>query len=125
MPNIFIVDDNRLFSEILRAVICFSYPSAIIKEFQNGKNIIMEIETNPPDLIFMEIDLPGMDGLTLTKMVKEKNNRISVIVYTSYNFSKFTTTAAEVGADRLICKNVITKNEILNLIDSALNGSFS
>ncbi|MFO7964356.1 MAG: response regulator [Desulfobacterales bacterium] len=123
MLTIFIVDDNRLFSETLKEIIVSAYPSAVIREFPNGEYVMTEIESESPNLIFMDINLPGSDGLVLTRSIKEKNSILPVVVITNYDSAEYTKAAIDAGADYFISKNTITINEIINLVGTFIDTS--
>ena len=119
MPKIFIVEDNPLFASIMKNIAKSVYPETEIRLFSEGKHLLPEIENDPPNLIFMDINLPDIDGLALTRKIRSRNDRTSIIVITSYDDPEYVTSAIDAGADGFISKKNITKEEILKLTQEA------
>jgi CheY-like chemotaxis protein len=68
-----IVEDDPLFRQILKEILASRFPSISIKEAAHGVEALRELEMNHLDLVFMDIKLPGMNGLELTKRIKESH----------------------------------------------------
>ena len=65
-----IVEDNRLFREAFRTSLHERIPSIVIEEAGNGEEALQRINGTPPDLIFTDLRLAGMNGLELVKKIK-------------------------------------------------------
>jgi len=89
MAKILIVDDNATFRQSLRKILYNSFPSITIEEAADGKEIIKKIEDFHPNLIFMDIKLPGENDLQLTQQIKTTNPDITVVILTSYNMPEY------------------------------------
>lgn len=123
MLKIFIVDDNRPFSETLASILSAAYPSAVISTFADGGRIVDRVQSESPDLVFMDINLPHTDGLTLTRQIKKVTDRVPVIVVTSYDDAEYRSFAMKAGADRFLQKDDITIEAFLKMIRSVINGT--
>ncbi len=66
-PKVLIVEDSALFRQILKDTLHDRFPSIEIHEATDGEEAFQKIETLRPALIFMDIRLPGENGLELTK----------------------------------------------------------
>ena len=115
MFNIFIVEDNALFADTMQRIAKSIYPDTGIRLFSEGKQLLSEIVKHPPHLIFMDINLPDIDGLALTRKIRKINDQATIIVITSYDDPEYVTSAIEAGADGFISKKKITKEEIYKL----------
>ena len=62
-----IVEDNDGFRQALRSLLSSRYPSMSFKEARDGGEALSEVSAFDPDLIFMDIKLPGASGLELTE----------------------------------------------------------
>jgi DNA-binding NarL/FixJ family response regulator len=93
-----------------------------IIEAENGEETMKQVGANPPDLIFMDIKLPGENGLELTGKIKAKYPDVTVIVLTSYDSPEYREAAARVKADHFLSKGSSSKEAILALAESILAG---
>ena len=76
------------------------------KEFQNGRDFLMYLESVTPDLTLLDIMLPGIDGLELCKLLKGKNSTSSlpIIMLTAKGTEADVVVGLELGADDYIVK---------------------
>ena len=66
-----LVEDNAIFRESLRDSLRLQFPSMEIAEAGNGQEALGKIDSLSPNLIFMDIRLPGQNGLELTEKIKK------------------------------------------------------
>jgi CheY-like chemotaxis protein len=71
MCKILIVEDSETFRKTLRGILYSRFPFFAFDEARDGKEALKKINSFRPDLIFMDIKLPGESGLELTKKIKE------------------------------------------------------
>ena len=81
-----------------------------------------EITARLPDLIFMDIKLPGESGLDLTTKIKAKYPHVIVIVLTSYDTPEYREAAVKAKADHFLAKGSSSREGILTLVKSILGG---
>jgi DNA-binding NarL/FixJ family response regulator len=93
----------------------------VIEEAENGKEALQKTNEFFPNLIFMDIKLPGETGLELIKQIKDKFPSTIVIVLTNHDFPVYRVFAYESGADYFLGKGSSTAEEILGLVDSVLH----
>ncbi len=116
MQKILIVDDNILFRKLLRESLQSQSPSLIISEARDGEEALRMVLTDHPDLIFMDIRLPNGNGLELTRLIKDLNIGIKVVILTSYDQPEYRDAAFRNRAD-----HYASKDSFMSLI----NGLFS
>jgi DNA-binding NarL/FixJ family response regulator len=92
-----------------------------ILEAGNGEEALKKIKAHPPDLIFMDIELPGEKGLELTKKIKAAYPDIIIIILTSYDLPEYREAASKYGANYFLSKGSTTKENILTLVKSILS----
>ena len=90
----------------------------ILEEAGDGKTALQKIEEELPDLIFMDIKLPGENGLQLTEHIKKKHPQVTVVILTSYDWPEYREAAFKFGANYFIMKGSSTNREIVELIES-------
>jgi CheY-like chemotaxis protein len=118
MPDILIVDDNDAFREMLRRILVSRFPAMQIREAQDGNRAIQKAEMKVPDLIFMDVRLPGKNGFELTKRLKTAYPDVPIIMMTSYDSPEYKEAAFESGANFFVSKNASTAEDILQRVGS-------
>ncbi|HMK77912.1 MAG TPA: response regulator transcription factor [Thermodesulfobacteriota bacterium] len=122
MPKTLIVEDSALYRKLLKDTLRSRFPSMEIIEAESGEEAMQQISAHPPDLIFMDIKLPGKNGLELTGKIKAKYPDVTVIILTSYDTPEYREAAAQVKADHFLSKGSSSKEGILALVESILAG---
>jgi len=117
--NVLVVEDSTLFRQWLKETLSDRFPSIEIREAVDGKEAFQEIEISLPDLIFMDIRLPGENGLELTKKVKARYPNIIVIILTGYDLPEYREFSLRY-ADYFFSKDSSTMRNICALIESLL-----
>jgi len=117
-----IVEDSALYRKLLKDTLRSRFPSMEIIEAESGEEAMQQISAHPPDLIFMDIKLPGKNGLELTGKIKAKYPDVTVIILTSYDTPEYREAAAQVKADHFLSKGSSSKEGILALVESILAG---
>jgi DNA-binding NarL/FixJ family response regulator len=91
-----------------------------VEEAENGEEALAKIETSFPHLVFMDIKLPGQNGLEVTREIKARYSEIKVIILTSYDLPEYREAATNYGADYFLSKGSSSREEILALVESVL-----
>jgi CheY-like chemotaxis protein len=107
--TILVVDDNPTNLKLVSDVLEFdSYQVLKAIDAEQAQQII---QSTPPDLILMDIALPGMDGLTLTRKLKSDpaTKKIVIIALTAFAMKGDDQKAADAGCDGYITKPVDTR----------------
>jgi YesN/AraC family two-component response regulator len=120
MYCVLIVEDNPLFRRSLRELITVRFPSVGIEEASDGDEALSMIRNLEPDLIFMDIKLPGKNGLELTKTIKKSNSEIHVIIFTSYDLPEYREAAMRSGASYFLTKGNARSDDIAAAVSSAM-----
>jgi DNA-binding NarL/FixJ family response regulator len=80
-----IVEDSSLFRQTLKESLQMSFPGIAIDEAANGAEALQRVNASLPDLILMDIRIPGESGLGLTKKIKEIYPDVTVFILTHYD----------------------------------------
>lgn len=119
MNNILIVDDDRDMQMILSDTLELEgYKTSVAGD---GKMALKEIESGTPELILLDVKLPGMSGLELLEKIKKINKNLVVIMLTGYGDIKDAVSAIKLGAFDYITKP-FKDDEIIANIKNALRG---
>jgi DNA-binding NarL/FixJ family response regulator len=115
-----LVEDNAAFRQSLKEILNTQFPSMTIEEAADADEAMQKVVTLLPHLIFMDIKLPGGNGLDLTKKIKKNYPGISIVILTSYDFLEYRQAASQYGADRFLSKGSVTRELIIGLVQSFL-----
>jgi DNA-binding NarL/FixJ family response regulator len=117
-----IVEDSAIYRKLLKETLHSRFPSMEIIEAEDGEEAMQKMSGHPPDLIFMDIKLPGENGLELTGKIKTKYPDAIVIILTSYDTLEYREAAVQARADHFLSKGSSSKEGILTLVESILGG---
>ena len=118
MLRVLIVEDNLIFREAFKNRLNDRFPSMVVKEASNGDEALQKVDEAPPDLIFMDVRLPGANGLQLTKKIKKDLSGIHIAILTDYDLPEYRQAAVEYGADRFFVKSSFNWDEVEALVKS-------
>ena len=118
MADILIVDDNTNFRKMLKHILLSRFPAMHIREAQDADAALQNTETLVPDLIFMDMRLPGANGIQLTKKIKAANPGVIIIMITNYDTPEYREAALESGADFFVSKKASTAEDVLAQVES-------
>jgi DNA-binding NarL/FixJ family response regulator len=118
--KVLIVEDSSIFRKLLMETLQSRFPSLEISEAADGEEALRKIKAHPPDLIFMDIKLPGESGLDLTAKIKAKYPDLIVVILTSYDTPEYREAAAQAKANHFLSKGSASKESILALVESIL-----
>lgn len=122
MNRVLVAEDSPIFRTLLRETLQSRFPTMEIFEAANGEEAMRQIVAHPPDLIFMDIKLPGENGLDLTARIKAKYPHVTIIVLTSYDTPEYREAAVKAKADHFLAKGSSSREGILTLVESVLRG---
>ena len=99
-----IVEDSVTFRQMLKESLCSQFPTMEIEEAPDGRDLFNKIDSFHPKIVFMDIRLPGENGLELTKKIKKNYPDITVVIVTSYDLPEYREAARESMADYFVPK---------------------
>jgi DNA-binding NarL/FixJ family response regulator len=113
-----IVEDNASYREIIKDTLTTLFPTIIIQEASEGKEAIQKVGVFQPQLIFMDIRLPGENGLHLTERIKASHPDTKVIILTGYDSPEYEEASTRCGANGYLPKDCLNPAELQTLIKS-------
>ena len=120
--KILVVEDSTLFRKLFKEALRGRFPSIEIHEARDGEEAVLQVETFRPNLIFMDIRLPGENGLELTKKVKTRYPNIIVIILTGYDLPAYREFSSRY-ADYFFSKDSSTTDNIFTVVESLTSNS--
>lgn len=118
--RVLIIDDNKDLANSLKDALNNYSSDYECLAFYDGSSAMNYISNSPPDIVFTDIILPDISGLTILKNIKEIDNDIQVIVMTAYASLSTSIEALQYGAFDYIPKPLHI-NQIMNALKSAIN----
>jgi len=103
MKNIVIVDDSPILRSMIRAVLEHA-GYTIVSEAGNGTEAMQKIEQHKPDLVLLDVLMPGESGLDILKSVKALENAPKVMMVTAINQEAVNEEAKTLGANAILYK---------------------
>jgi len=119
--RIFIVEDHTLLRAGLRSLLSQDPELEIVGEADNGRDAIRSISTLAPNLVLMDISMPGMNGIEAMIDIKRRNPEIRVLVLTIHKTEEYVHACLRAGADGYMLKDA-SHDELRVAIRSVLNG---
>jgi DNA-binding NarL/FixJ family response regulator len=113
-----IVEDNASFREVLKEKLRTLSPSMEVYEAAEGNEALQKVDALKPDLVFMDIRLPGENGLQLSQKIKAKYPHTKIIILTNYDALEYREAAIRSGGDCYIPKDSLNYIQIEKLIRS-------
>ncbi len=119
--HILIADDHRLFRAGLHALLNLSSDIEVIGEASTGEEIIAKAEALQPDVILMDIQMPGVNGIEATRRIIRTSPNIGIIVVTMFEDDDSVFSALRAGARGYIVKEA-GEEEVLTAIRRVARG---
>jgi len=119
--KLLIVEDSVSFRQLLKESLLSRFPMMEVQEAGDGGEALKRVKAFSPDLVTVDIQLPGENGLDLTKKLKAECPNLKVIILTMHDTPEYREAAYQSQANYFVSKGSSTKEEILTLIESALS----
>jgi len=121
--RIIIADDHNLFLDGLKRVLGESeeFNFQIVGTATSGQEVIRLVKMNKPHIVFLDLNMPGKDGLEVLEEVRAWNKEIKVVVVTMYDGGKIVKGAIKAGCKGYILK-MYGKNELFTAVEAVLAG---
>lgn len=120
MPKIVTVllaDDQTLFREGLKDLLEDEKGIKVVGEAKTGPEAIEMVKRLKPDVVLMDIKIPELDGISATKIIREKFPQTNVIILSSYEDEAHITEAITAGANGYLSK-MLPASELVNALRS-------
>lgn len=105
MIKVAIIDDQKILSEGLKMILSSDPDIEVVGTGENGKEAIGLCRAYLPDVVLMDIQMPIMNGVESTKIIKTEYPSVKVIVLTTFDDDKFIFEAIKSGASGYLLKD--------------------
>ncbi len=119
-----IADDQRIFLEGLKTVLQQDTDLRfdILASVHNGRELLRTLKKTKAELLILELNLPGIDGIEIIKQIKKERLPIRVLALTAYDDSKIVKSAFKAGVNAYLLKNQHVE-ELFTAIREIQNGN--
>lgn len=123
MIRILLVDDQNLVQQGIKSLLEQEPEIKVIGTVKDGRSAVMQINDLRPDVVLLDIEMPGMDGITATKYITHLAPQTKVIILSSHEDKKYLTRALMAGAKAYILKSSLTADLKQSIM--AVNNGYS
>jgi len=119
--RIIIADDHPIFRQGLKAVIELDSNLSIVAEAEDGDSALARIEEFQPQVVILDIDMPGKDGFEVARMIKSNSLRVEIIFLTMHKDETHFNEAINLGVKGFVIKDSAAA-DIVNCIKAVAAG---
>jgi DNA-binding NarL/FixJ family response regulator len=119
--KILLVDDHQIIIDGLKALLSGVDKVKVVAGAKNGKEALDLLKIIDADLVFIDIDMPILNGLDTTRIIKKEYPEIKVIILSMHSDSTMIKDIIELGADGYLLKN-ISKEDLVEAIEKVCKG---
>jgi NarL family two-component system response regulator LiaR len=119
--RVMLVDDHAVVRSGLGAFLMAFDDLELVAEANSGEQALLLCQENRPDVVLMDLVMPGMDGAAATRALRERCPEVQVIALTSFKEQELVQEAMQAGAIGYLLKNV-SVDELANAIRAAHEG---
>jgi DNA-binding NarL/FixJ family response regulator len=117
--RVLIVDDQEPFRLAARMVVDVTHGFDVVGEAETGEDAVSMANDLRPDLVLMDVNLPGIDGLEATRRILAVDDPPIVLLLSTYEEEEYAPRAAECGAATYIPKAVFGPDRLESAWDEA------
>ncbi len=110
-----IVDDHTIMRDGLQAMLSAEPNFDVIGTVQDGKSAIQSVGTLNPDIILMDLSMPGTGGIEAISQIKSRHPKIKIVALTFHKEDKYIHATLEAGADAYVLKDD-SRNELFSAL---------
>ena len=120
--RVLIVDDQEPFRLAARTVVELTDGFDVAGEAETGEASVEMARELRPDLVLMDVNLPGIDGLEATRRILAENDGVVVVVVSTYEASEYEPRALEAGAAAYVPKSELEPDRLSDAWAAATSG---
>lgn len=119
--RIALIDDHKLFREGVKRILSFESTFEVVAEGGDGTEVNELVEKYKPDIVLMDINMPGMNGIEATKELLQSYPDTKVIILSIHDDESYVTHALQTGAQGYLLKEIDTES-LLDAIKVVYDG---
>ena len=119
--SIVIAEDHTILRAGLKALLETNPRFEVVGEADNGRDAIQRVAELKPDLIIMDLSMPGLSGIDAIKDIRDRYPEVKALVLTVHSEEEYVLSSLEAGANGYVLKDA-TQNELITAAERVLNG---
>ena len=121
MIRVMIADDHNMFVEGVESILYGTDKIQVVSKCYTGPEVFEKLTSTPADVILLDINLPGMNGIEVCQKLSKEYPDVKVLALSMHNEESFVTEILKHGAQGYILKNT-GKKELIHAIETVFNG---
>lgn len=121
MIRVLIADDHGIVRDGLAGVIAAQTDLEVVGSVENGAEAVESCRSLAPDVVLMDLEMPVLDGIEATRVIREEHPETAVLVLTSFSDARRITAALGVGAAGYLLKDA-SADDVIRGIRAAAEG---
>lgn len=121
MIRVYLVDDHDVIRAGLRQILELDPEITVVGETSRALDAIRLVDAERPDVIFMDIRMPGMNGIEATRILRDKHPNMKVVLLTNFDEKEYLIEGLKAGAAGYLLKE-IGKEELHKIVHAVHNG---
>jgi DNA-binding NarL/FixJ family response regulator len=122
MLRTLVVEDNAAFREALIGMLEGHFSTLVFEKAASSEEALVKLSRFSPELIFVDIQLPGQNGLQLSKTLRSKYDKAVIVILTNHDAPEYRQAAIRSGANFFISKSGASVDEILDVVETVAGG---
>ena len=119
--RIFLTEDHAILRAGLKALLESNASYEVVGEADNGLDAIRYVAETNPDLVLMDLNMPGLSGVEAIRKIRERHPEMKVLVLTMHNSEEYVLASLEAGANGYVLKDT-GHAELMNAAGQVLDG---
>ena len=124
MIRLVLADDQAVVRKTLKFHLDSETDMEVVGEAEDGQQAIDQVDALQPDVILLDLDMPGMDGLSAAEVIRKNHANVKVLVLTSHEDEEYLNQALQIGIQGYFLKTTPT-TELANAVRTVHKGFFS
>lgn len=121
MIRILLVDDHAILREGLRALLSYYPDVEVVGEAEDGLQAIEYVDSLSPDIVLMDIAMPGMNGLEATRRIRKEHPNVHILILTQYEDQPYVLNLLRAGVSGYVLKRALGV-DLINAVRAVARG---
>jgi DNA-binding NarL/FixJ family response regulator len=120
--RVLLVDDHRILREGVRALLAGEPGIRVVGEAADGENALLQVDGVKPDVVLMDMVMPGLGGLEATARIKARHPEVVVLIMSMHDNDEYVQQVIKAGASGYVLKGV-TGDDLVRAIKAVHDGA--